>query len=221
VAKRLFIFPGMGSPLNEQYKKVYNIIIDEAIKLGYKKIELLSWPGHSDAPQYSLLNQSNAFEIAKKKVMQAETEEEPYKIIGTSFGCLIALRILTEFADLKYLKSTVIWGIVPYWLSYYYFYQRIEESIKRVFENKDTRVDPQYFEHHVPIEVMLHNYKINKPLTVAIGEFDKHTKPSYIQYLSDAITNQNITFKVLKNVEHSVRKYTRDYLEMLFEGDTI
>lgn len=206
----------MGSPSYPPYHRIYALIGNEARKRSFNEIMISNWPGHECFKRKAQLSLMNALPYGVDYINRMESRRKEYYLVATSFGCLVALRALEEFNELKYLKAITIWGIVPFWLTYYYFKQRIKEIIPRIKERKRTDLAEDYFDGHKPIELMLDNYDKNILLRVAIGENDKYSTPSFMNYLEEIITNPMISFNIAPEALHSVREPNKAYFDILF-----
>ncbi len=214
--KNLLLFSGLGTPNHKRFITLYKVIHDEAKRRKYNEIVQTIWPGHAIYHRKAVLNLSIAVELGKQYVEKMEEKAVPYDFIACSFGIPAALLVVKQFTQLPYLQKIKLWGVVPYWLTYRAFKRDINETIAFVKSDRNTDIDPDFFAHFVPVELLLTEYELNKPLTVATGDTDKSCHPSFLEYLRNIVDNPCITFRLVKNAKHGVFAENKDYFDMLF-----
>lgn len=192
---KLVIFPGGGSPDNDHYRKVYELLAERAIAYGYTDVDILRWPGHADASGRdpgSCLTLDGALEIANEKLDQLESTGRPYRILGRSFGTIVAALVTTTLG-LPSLQNLTLWGPPPHWLGWKLCLRELG-TMKERFNDKGTYMDESYFHSLVPFESML--TEVSTPTVIATGTEDPYSPPSFLAYLmSLAVGNPMISFR--------------------------
>lgn len=215
--KNLLLFTGLGTPNHARYSTTYKLICRTAKEKMYNETVVCDWPGHHSFPRENVLNLNTATKAGVNYIRKMEQKQMPYVLIGTSFGGAVALQAVKQFDELPYLQKIVAWAIVPYWRTYKGFVRDIKNTLKSAEKKKHTHVDPDYYQHQIPYEVLLYEYSLDKPLVAAIGDNDMFCNPAYITYLKDVIKNPAILFHVVKDVVHSVREPNTEYLNLLLD----
>lgn len=203
--KDLLIFPGGGSPNNSLYHDVYQLLYDEAKKIGYENISVLSWPGHSNAQNEfpSALTMSGAMKVASARVREQEATARPFDILARSFGTVVAVscvreenpvrnspQILTEDFEVVAvtmkqkrpdgLERLILWGPPPYWVMWELFERDFCANEKKN-RDKGLRVSLEFFSGLPPFEALLKDITVET--TVATGREDPHCTPEFHGYL--------------------------------------
>ena len=202
----LIIFPGGGSPTNEMYRKVYDLLAGAATNYGYQNIDTsITYPGHADNDGKSSgkLTLDGAIGMAISSVQEYETKGLQYDFLGRSFGTIVATKIATD-RKLKYLRKVILWGPPPYWLIWQMFVRDLKENIK-IANEKGLHVDATFFPSLEPLESMLP--LLEHRTVVATGTKDPHSKPIYINYLSNCVVHKfNFLFRIVENAPHEVTR---------------
>jgi hypothetical protein len=99
--RKLFLLPGMSSPLSEKYKAIFQHIIELASSRGHESL-VATYPGHGSG----VLTFEGAIEMAKRQC----AEYKPTWVIARSFGCDVAADILSDKSLAKDVQGAVLWG---------------------------------------------------------------------------------------------------------------
>ena len=223
----LLILPGGGNPdTSPTYHKVYELITREAQKYGYAQVYSdIRWPGHifsgesyDKAPP---LNLSGAVSVAIEAINNLP--DEPFVILGRSFGCFVALKLEDHKNELvKHPVKNILWGTVPYWQIWRDFVRNLEET-KETANEKGLKIDASSFSTMEPIEILLR--KTSVPTLVSSGSLDTGCPPSFMAYLS-SIAEVNDMVRVNKipvnGAKHEVTdesdlQVVNDYSAALFK----
>lgn len=210
---KLVIFPGGGSPDNGHYRKVYELLADRAIAYGYTDVDILRWPGHADASGCdpgSRLTLDGALKVAYEKLHQLESTGQPYRILGRSFGTIVAAQVTTTLG-LTGLENLVLWGPPPHWLGWKLCLRGLG-AMKEKFKDKGTYMDESYYHSLVPFESLL--TEVRTPTVIATGTEDPYSPPSFLAYLmSLAVGNPMISFRPPVNgARHEVTTESGDHV---------
>lgn len=179
---KLVIFPGGGSPDNDHYRKVYKLLQERGNEYGYSCVEVLRWPGHADetgCDPGSRLTLDGALESANNKLDELESACEPYRVLGRSFGTLVAAQVATT-RDLKAVNRFVLWGAFPYWIGWKLCKKQLGDMLEK-FKSRGMYIDETYFDSLVPIEAILG--EIRYETLFATGTEDPYSPPYYLAYL--------------------------------------
>jgi pimeloyl-ACP methyl ester carboxylesterase len=220
---KLIVLPGGGSPDNELYSKVYNLLGAEAINFGYEYVDTsLRWPGHSNKKgiMSGKLTLDGAMEIAVSTIQEYEDKGKEYDLLGRSFGTIVATKYAIAYKP-KSLRKIILWGPPPYWLLWQMFFRDIDTNSK-IAAGKGLYLDDTFFPSIVPIESMIPI--LDNHTVIATGTKDPYSKPSFISYLWNCVSHKiNFSFRIVEGAIHEVTYETsspdvvRAYLEALFK----
>lgn len=190
----LLVLPGGGDPdTSPTYRKVYELIAREAQKYGYAQVYSdIRWPGHISAGEsYDKnppLTLSGAVSVAIAAINKLP--DEPFTILGRSFGCFVALKLADHENELdRHPVKNILWGPDPYWQLWRDFVRDLEVN-KAIAKEKGLKVDASSFASMEPIEVLLR--KITIPTLVTSGSLDTGCTPSFMTYLSSLTEGNNM-----------------------------
>lgn len=178
---KILIFPGGGNPDSALYAKVYGLIVEQAGRFGYSRVDTsVRWPGHVLVPHddSEKLTFQGALTTAAAKLAEYEQAAEPYDILSRSFGTYVALK--ATLGPLKHLRRVVLWGSPPFWHVWQLFVRDLDET-KLVAEAKGLLVDERFFPSLEPVESLLQHTP--RKVVVATGADDKYSTPAFHSYL--------------------------------------
>lgn len=204
----LVVLPGLSSPAHPKYLGVYSLLRESAPRYGYETVRVITYPGQMLARGNTVgrLSPEAATRAALRVLHGLEKKQVAYRLMGMSFGCSVALasvKIIQE--QLTHLEKIVLWGPIPYWLSWRSFVADAEID-KRLGLGTVFIKNSKTFHHQTrPIEVLLP--EITRPVHVCVGTKDNWVHAEYIQYLS-AISkdNKNIILSIVEGCSHNVEK---------------
>ncbi len=215
----LVVFPGMGNPDNSFYRKVYFLIENEALKLGFKEVDIsIRWPGHINEKRESVgtLLFDEAINCALSKIRELEDNNKNYTLLGRSFGAIVACYCALS-AKLKGLKKIILWGPPPYWLLWKMFKKDLMSNSKIAID-KGLMISETFFSSAIPIETLLP--LLNYPITIATGTEDTYSPPAFLEYLRSLTGNKtNVYFKLVTGAIHEMTYDSpawEEYVEILF-----
>ena len=214
--------PGSTDPNHKDskhdYSKRYRLVSDEALKRGYKSIEIISWIGQNSG-QNGIMNLDTASNYLKIKMIDLENGGTPYDIFAFSWGANVCLKTLFDIEEPNYLQRTVLWGIDEYWRMVKYFdpYTDTCETIIGL-KKKGASIKSDFLTYEFSNEFLLCNYRHKNKVLVAFGENDDKSSPAFADYLKSFVTKSNISYHIVAEVGHVVSEYNEEYLNCLF-GD--
>lgn len=220
---KLIILPGGGSPDNQLYSKVYELLASEALNYGYKAVDTtLRWPGHANSKGIvsDKLTLDGAMAIAISKIQEYEDRGMKYDLLGRSFGTIVAVKYAIDYKP-NGLRKIILWGPPPFWLIWQMFVRDIETNSKSA-KGKGLYLDNTFFPSIVPIESILPYLEINS--VIVCGTKDPISKPAYINYLWNCVAHKaNFAFRTVEGAIHEVTSensspdVVKAYLEALFK----
>lgn len=181
----LLIFPGAGNPATPLYNQVYGVIRREAKQYGYDSvISDVRWPGHTSDAEYQSapsLTLPGAIAIATAKI--ASMPEGPFAVLGRSFGCFVALRIVQDLSiSTRRPTRMILWGPAPYWKVWEMFKRDLDRE-QKVAQTKGTKINEQFYATIEPVESLIHT--VSMPTIIASGTEDKYCRPAFLNYLRE------------------------------------
>ncbi len=212
--KNLLLFSGSTDPTMGEYPKRYDLIISEAKERGYNYVQLLNWTGQKSSNTKGAFSMQNALIDAIPIIEEYNELKHSFDIIAFSWGCGIALRSLQFLAQLKYLNKIILWGITPYWKEHEVMEINKHRSMIDAYNYCGCIVDDDYFKHQVPVEYLLRNY--NRKIQLKIGAGCKDGDNNFLKYVESIVENPLISFCYLKNTEHVVSLFDKEYINFMF-----
>lgn len=222
---KLLIFPAGGSPDNERYTEVYELLAHVGAEYGSESVDYsIRWPGQvtSEGKRTGMLAFDSAVTIAHRRLQDYEKDGSNYVVLGRSFGAHVALSCATA-SGLERLKKVVLWGPSPHWLLWEMFFRDLAEN-SRISKSKGCYVSKNVYHSLVPIESMLPSLKY--PAVIATGSHDIYSPPSFLEYLNTLVPKEHrdtIVFRTVKDAPHEVKSgnvsptVLKAYLQALFE----
>lgn len=220
---KLIILPGGGSPDNELYSKVYNLLATEAINYGHEYVDTsFRWPGHANTTGIvsGTLTLDGAMKVVVSKLQEYEDKSIEYDLLGRSFGTIVATKYAIDYKP-KGLRKIILWGPPPYWLLWQMFVRDVVTNSKTA-QDKGLYLDDTFFPSITPIESMiplLENHTV-----IATGSKDPYSSPAYINYLWNCVSHKtNFSFRIVEGAIHEVTRenslsdVVSAYMEVLFK----
>jgi len=212
--KKLIIFPGAGNP-KTAYRKVYDLLKNEATNRGYIETAILLWPGHilNDSSNKSL-DLTTSIEKAIKSVKRISEDRISYDIIARSYGCHVIMKMLDEYQP-RYLKNIILWGPSPFYSIYHDIKDNFSTTQKSGLD-KGVNIGKDFLNHYLPFEYLVYRYKKNFFVRISSGELDKSCSPQYLKFL-DSIKGENISIvPPIKGLPHEIDVPDLNYFQFLF-----
>lgn len=212
--KHLLIVPGLSSPFEEKYVPVYSLLTEEASeRRGFGSREVLLLPGQMDESQQSRgqLHLPGALSRLVQRISELESKEQPYRLLGVSFGCTVCLAALVENKLLRHLEKTVCWGPSPYWSNWKAF---VQGDGREKLAKATTMEDGEFFRTMVPVECLVD--KVAYPSVIAAGTQDHYCPPHFLNYLwntAHAAGRRNIQFASVAQCAHNVTRKDANWQE--------
>ncbi len=215
---KLIIFPGAGDPQNKEYRMIYNIILDEALKRKFSEIIVVKYPGHFSFDKNSELTVSSTVEIMLNQIHSIEKTKEDYIIMCRSYACsafMDTLKLLNS--KTKFLKKVILWGASSYHTWHLLGVVFNETSIKKG-KNKGVNIAKDLFKDLYPIENSINEIEnIKFPIYFCSGDKDPFYPVGFHNYLSLLSKNPNIHFpNLIKNEGHEIKTPNQEYFDLIF-----
>lgn len=213
--KNLLIFSGSTDPDIGDYKKRYDLVIEEAYHRGYSIVNFVNWTGQKSSGKRGALSMQTAVVDAITEIEKFNNLLHPFDLIAFSWGCGVALRSLQLMSDqIKYLDNIALWGISPYWVEYEAMEINKHQSIEYAYNFAGCIVDNNYLNYQIPIEYLLHSYNIDRKLKIGTCS-EKHDN-CFLNYIESIMSSKNVSFHYLDNLTHVVTEPNVDYFDFLF-----
>lgn len=203
----LLIVPGLSSPFAEAYRPCYALLKREAAIRGIQYCEVLLLPGQMDGSGAiaGRLSLRSAATTLNTRLRELEKTGRKYRLLGFSFGATVSLAAAVESRNLDGLEKVVLYGPIPFWLSWQNFVTQLDRSNLA----KDTMLIPDldYFRELVPVEHLLG--LVRHPVLVAAGSDDTYCPPHYLDYLEQvahAANQTEIAFARVERCAHNVKE---------------
>lgn len=218
---KLVILPGLSSPAVSEYQAVYKLLVEHAPSYGYDQTQIIFYPGQleDNRPIRGCLSPDSAIAKVKGVIAKLEKSEKKYRLLGISFGCIVALSaVLKTNNELNFLDKIVLWGPIPYWRSWKAFGSGARDQA--LGKGAKFIKNPKMFHAQTePIEVLLPtvNYKVH----ICIGTNDKYVPVEYGLYLASLSRgNGHLTFSIVQGCSHNVKMSDDEnwlaYLDTIF-----
>jgi pimeloyl-ACP methyl ester carboxylesterase len=204
--KHLIIVPGLSSPFEEKYIPVYGLLTEEAtLRRGFGSCEVLLLPGQMNENQQrdGQLSLPDGLSRLLNRISELESNEQPYRLLGLSFGSVLCLAALVENRSLRHLEKVVCWGPSPFWSSWNAF---VRGAGREKLAKSTTLDDREFFRTLVPVECLLDE---PYPTLIAAGSEDPYCPPYFLNYLwntAQAAGRRNIQFASVTQCAHNVTR---------------
>lgn len=216
MGKNLLVFSGSTDPDISDYRKRYDLVIEEAYHRGYLNVHFLNWTGQKSSDKKGALSMQTAVIDAITEIEKFNNLVNPFDLIAFSWGCGVALRSLQLMSDqIKYLDSIALWGICPYWVEYEAMEINKHQSIGYAYNFAGCIVDQNYLNYQIPIEYLLHSYSIDKKLKIGAGS--EKGDNCFLKYIESIMSGKNVSFHYLDDLAHVVTEPNVDYFDFLFK----
>ena len=146
-------------------------------------------------------------------IQQLEKQLVPYRILGISFGCCVALTSIARLGSPAHLEKAVTWGAIPHWY-FWTSFGRGRHTEDLGLGSGTTFIDDsvRFYTEITPLEYLVRELSI--PIHVAYGSNDSHVPNEYINYLQrvckDSV-NQNRTFTLIQGCGHNVTNQDKNW----------
>jgi pimeloyl-ACP methyl ester carboxylesterase len=203
----LLILPGAGNPdFSPLYAEVYRTLSEEARRYGFTAVyDTVRWAGQAANPDQAAgatLSLAGAVEIAL--VAARAMPKGPYAILGRSFGCTVALKVVARLTVDEHLPERLIfWGPPPFW-SLWEMFVRDFSSNREKAAQKGVFIGAGYFHGLEPVESLLRKAQV--PTAVTSGTEDGFCPPPFNEYLR-SLCSENARVDVkppIKGAGHEV-----------------
>lgn len=217
--RHFVILPGLSSPV--AYESAYRLLTEEAKARGWEPI-LQYYPGQTrdDGSVVGELSPESTLSQCAAVLKKLQGRGQPFRILGISYGCFVALATVENLSNLQGLDKVVLWGPIAHWRIWLRFGRgfRDEAVGKATTFVQDPRV---FYSQMVPIEYLLTRVKC--ALNVCVGTRDKYVPPEFLHYLRSICSgaeNGNVSFTIVEGCSHNVSagegENVRGYLEAVF-----
>jgi len=177
--QKILVLPGSsGRNGSDRYEQVYATIEREAGRRDYD-CRVISYPGQG-GKMSGLLNYSSALATT----LMACHEFNPDRLIGRSFGCVVAAGALgSEDEWVNKCKEAILWG-PGFRATLDRLFSTTEKKLEAIkgFADYDTFLSPDYFDTLPSIENLIGIAKCN--LRIARGSGDKYNTKDDLNYLA-------------------------------------
>lgn len=218
--KHLVICPGLSSPWYPKYVPCYDLLREQAGLRGYKPVVVV-YPGQvsADGSTKGKLSPHKAVSEIEELLCSLEESQTPYRLMGISFGCCVALASAARLQSTLYLEKIVTWGAIPHW----YFWTSFGCGTRNENLGMGTTFiesPEQFYMELIPVEHLVKEPSIS--INIAYGSNDAHVPSEFSNYLQRVCKGsggQSHTFTLVEGCGHNVSKEDKnwqDYIDVVF-----
>lgn len=197
----LGVFPGIGSPKTKAYSPVYDLLAALALRRGYQRVDVVTWPGQTEGDD-ERLSFPAALAKARDWVHSQEHGGTGFDILGRSFGTLVAMNIAVEDRP-RFLNRLMCWGPSPFSTYWAYFVRNQAQTVASSLA-KGTRIDPDLFVELIPMEILAAENEY--PVRFVRGDRDELCPEAFFRLLQSACEGRRtVSFGVVSGAAHEVK----------------
>lgn len=211
-------FPGASDPnFSLKSKQAKDLVINQAKKRGFTKIQIASYVGHTSYEATGFLSYENVLSCIKNNITQCEAKMEPYTIYTKSFSCSAVAEILYRDPNLKHLEKVIMWGCAPYHLYPEIRKFRLAEFLEGGISN-GVRLNENTWNNIFPVELFVKSdSKYN--VKIGVGGHDRLIDSSFFEYLRLlGHQNTNFSFELIDGLGHTPINPNNEFLDFIFQN---
>jgi hypothetical protein len=213
--KSLLIITGTGDANHPNYKMVYDIIKDNALKRSFDDVIIPTLFGQESHSSVEPLRLDKNSKLILAEIERLESTGKHYDVICRSYGCSVFFEMERRYKPvLEFLNRVIMWGPSPFYVYYKFGFKQIE-SYSEKGKLKGTILDEDLFKTMYPFELHVKEFENNFDLTIATGTLDHYCSEAFLNYLANDNKDKEITFLTLEELPHAVKVEDSAYLELL------